>query len=119
MSLSEQTAELYGAMQQQIPSIQVEYAAQPEAQEPSCCVESSQPKRVRQLTDAGLDYYNKGKLEEAAKCYEEALALRADSMLALYSFGVVAGQLKRYEESKAAFERLLHVLENRGGGVDP
>ena len=73
---------------------------------------------MRQLTEAGLDYYNEGKLEEAAKCYEQALESCPDSMLALYSFGVISGQLKRYEESKAAFERLLRVLENRGS-IDP
>ena len=117
-SLSEQTADLYGAMQKQIPSIQVEDAAQPKRQEPSRCAESNQQEQVRQLTEAGLDYYNKGKLEEAAKCYEEALELCADSMLALYSFGVISGQLKRFEKSKEAFERLLRLLENRGI-IDP
>ncbi|MEN3333760.1 MAG: hypothetical protein V7641_3125 [Blastocatellia bacterium] len=65
-----------------------------------------------------MDHYNKGKLEEAAKCYEEALKLCADSMLAIYSFGVISGQLKRYKESKAAFERLLQLLETRES-VDP
>jgi tetratricopeptide (TPR) repeat protein len=118
-SLIDHTADLYGAMPKQIPSIQLEDLALPKHQEPSRSPESIQRGQVRQLNEAGQDYYNNGKLEEAAKCYEEALELRADSMLALYSFGVIAGQLKRYEESKAAFERLLRVLENRGSGVDP
>jgi tetratricopeptide (TPR) repeat protein len=112
------TGDLYGAMTKQIPLIPIEDLA-PAHQEPSRSPESIQRQQVRQLNEAGQDHYNNGRLEEAARCYEEALELCADSMLALYSFGVVAGQLKRYEESKAAFERLLRVLENRGGGVDP
>lgn len=118
-SLIDHTADLYGAMPKQIPSIQIEDMAPPEHQEPIRSPESIQRVQVRQLNEAGQDYYNNGKLEEAAKCYEEALELRADSMLALYSFGVIAGQLKRYEESKAAFERLLRVLENLGSTADP
>lgn len=118
-SLIDHTADLYGAMPKQIPSIQLEDLALAKHQEPSRSPESIQRGQVRQLNEAGQDYYNNGKLEEAAKCYEEALELCADSMLALYSFGVVAGQLKRYVQSKAAFERLLRVLENRGSGVDP
>src|SRR5712692_6403447 len=118
-SVIEQTAALYGAMQKQIPSIQVEDVALPKHQEPSRSPESIQQEQVRQLTKAGLGYYNNGKLEEAAKCYEEALELCPDSLLALYSFGVISGQLKRYEESKVAFERLLRVLETRGNVVDP
>lgn len=124
LSLIDPTADLYGAMQ--MPSTEVEDAALPKDQEPSCpesipiTARSGVPQHeeVKRLTEAGLDYYNSGKLEEAAKSYEEALKLCADSMPALYSFGVIVGQLKRYEESKAAFERLLRVLENRDI-VDP
>lgn len=118
-SLSEQTADLYGAMEKHIPSIQIEDMAPPKHQITIRSSESIQRAQVKQLNEAGQDHYNNGRLEDAAKSYEEALKLCADSMLALYSFGVVAGQLKRYEESKAAFERLLRVLENRRGGVDP
>ena len=114
----DQTADLYDAMPKHIPSIQVEDLALPKLQEPGHSPEAIQQEKVRQFTETGMEYYNNGKLEEAAKCYEEALKLRADSLLALYSFGVIAGQLKRYEESKAAFERLLRLLENRAS-VDP
>jgi tetratricopeptide (TPR) repeat protein len=114
-----QIAGLYGAMQKQIPSIQVEDVAMPKHQEPSRSPESIQQEQVRQLTEAGLDHWNNGKLEEADKCYEEALELCPDSMLALYGFGVTSGHLKRYEESKAAFERLLQLFEARGSMVDP
>jgi tetratricopeptide (TPR) repeat protein len=126
-SVIEQTADLYNAMPKHIPSILEEDPALPRHQEDS---QFSEPNRitektdgapqetVRRLTEAGLEYYNKGKLEEAAKCYEEALELRADSIVALYSIGAIWGHLKRYEESKAAFERLLRLLENRGS-VDP
>lgn len=119
LSLIDRTDDLYGAMEKHIPSIQIEDMAPPKHQEPIRSPESIQRVQVRQLNEAGQDHYNNGRLEEAARCYEEALELCADSMLALYSFGVVAGQLKRYEQSKAAFERLLRVLENRGNGVDP
>jgi len=128
-SVIEQTADLYNAMPKHIPSILEEDRALPPHQEesrfpdPNRNTEKSggvpQQETVRRLTEAGLDYYNNGKLEEAAKCYQEALELCPDSMLALYSFGVISGQLKRYEESKAAFERLLRLLENRGNVVDP
>jgi tetratricopeptide (TPR) repeat protein len=117
-SVIDQTADLYDAMPKHIPAIQVEDPALPKPQEPSRSPESIQQKKVRQLTETGMDHYNNGKLEEAAKCYEEALELRSDSLLALYSFGVISGQLKRYEESKAVFERLLRLLENRES-VDP
>src|SRR5438128_1383678 len=109
---------LYAAMLKEIPSIPAEDAALAKDQDPSYPRESIR-EQVRQLNKAGLDYYHNGKLEEAAKCYEEALGLYPDSMLALYSFGVMTGQLERYEESKAAFERLLRVLEGRGNVVDP
>ena len=123
LSLIDQTADLYGAMQ--IPSIQVEDAVLPKEQEPSTpelipITGSGVPQHeeAKRLTEAGLDYYNSGKLEEAAQSYGEALELCPESTLALYSFGVIAGQLKRYEESRVAFEDLLRLLENRGI-VDP
>jgi len=114
-----ETGDLYGAMQKHIPSIQVEEVTLPKHQEPSPSTAPRHEEQVRQFTDAGLDYYNNGKLEEAAKCYKQALELYADSMLALYSFGVISGHLKRYEESKAAFERLLRLLESQGSVVEP
>lgn len=114
LSLIDQTNDLYGAMGKHIPSIQIEDMAPPKHQEPVRSSDSIQRVQVSQLNAAGQDHYNNGRLEEAARCYEEALELCANSMLALYSFGVVAGQLKRYEQSKAAFERLLRLLENRG-----
>lgn len=127
-SMIDQTADLYDAMPKQIPSIQVEDPALPFHQEESRFPDPNritaksggvpQQETVRRLTEAGLDYYNNGKLEEAAECYRKALELRADNKVALYTLGVISGQLKRYEESKAAFERLLRLLENRGS-VDP
>ncbi len=119
LSLSDQTADLYRAMQKQIPSIQVEDEALGNHQELSRSDESSQHEQVKELTEAALESYNNGKLEEAAKCYQAALDLCPDSLLALYSFGVISGQLKRYEESMASFDRLLGLLEDRGSAVDP
>jgi tetratricopeptide (TPR) repeat protein len=77
------------------------------------------PEEIRRLTEAGFDNYKNGKLEEAAECYRKALDLRADNEAALYSIGVISGQLKQYDESKKAFERLARLLEGLGSRVDP
>lgn len=121
LSVTDQTRDLYGAMH--IPSNQVGDAGLPMIQDPSRSPDSiaiaarggdtPQHEKLRQLTEAGLGYYNQGKFEEAAKYYEEALDLCPDSMPALISFGAIAGHLRRYEESKGAFERLLRLLEKQ------
>ncbi|MEK6300257.1 MAG: tetratricopeptide repeat protein [Acidobacteriota bacterium] len=123
LTLTDQTHDLYGAMH--IPLVPVEDAALLMLEEPNRSPIAAtdfgtpQQEKLRHLTEAGLDYYNDGKLEEAAKSYEEALELCPDSLRALYSFGVICGHLKRYEESKGAFKRLLRLLEKRRNMVDP
>jgi tetratricopeptide (TPR) repeat protein len=62
------------------------------------------------ILEAGREHYDAGNLEEAAACYRVALQLRKDSLNALYSLGVISGQLHRYEEAKEMFTRLLDLL---------
>jgi|SRR5215469_3569362 len=73
---------------------------------------------MRRLIALGRAYYDQGKLEDAAECFRKALEVRPNGLAALYALGVIAGQLKRYEESKEAFERLVPLLEHLGGAVD-
>src|SRR5262249_10219114 len=73
---------------------------------------------VRRLLVLGRTYYDQGNLEDAAECFRKALDLRPNGFAALYALGVIAGQLKRYEESKEAFERLVPLLEPLGDAVD-
>jgi tetratricopeptide (TPR) repeat protein len=98
-SVADQAAELYPGM---LPVIEAAGST------------LAPPDRVRQLTEEGLGFYNDGKLEEAAECYRKALEISPDNRLALYALGVISGQLKGYDESKAAFERLALLLKDLG-----
>ena len=125
--LTDQTAHFYEELPKHITSIQVReqvppwYQTERSSPEPNRTNATrnpeSQQEDVKRLTEAGLDCYNNGKLEEAAECYRKALELHPDSIVALYTLGVASGQLKRYEESKEAFERLLRLLEGLGSVV--
>ena len=63
------------------------------------------------LLEAGKQYYADGRLEAAADCYREALGIRKDSMTALYSLGIISGQLHQYREAKELFSRRLELLQ--------
>ena len=112
-----------------ILSIPLDVGAQPNHQsagrslEPDLTTAASssdaQQAKVKRLTDEGFDFYSDRHLEEAAECFRKALDLSADSLIALYNLGVVSGELGRYEESKASFERLVRSLEELGDAANP
>lgn len=127
-SVCDQTTQIYDAMSKHLPSIRSEdawYLCQNRKSgslDPNRIANNDdEPRRteVRQLTEEGLEFYNAGRLEEAADCYKKALELCAESNVALYNLGVISGELKRYEESKAAFQHLVRSLKELGDVVDP
>ncbi|HWX40538.1 MAG TPA: tetratricopeptide repeat protein [Blastocatellia bacterium] len=74
---------------------------------------------ARRLDDEGLDYYLKGDLQRAAESFRKALELSPDSKAALYSLGMVSGQLGRFEESRDYFSHLVRILDGEGDAIDP
>lgn len=124
-SVVAETSDLYNAIPKDLASVlegdpklaphQAENPS-PEPMQATNSTGESQHRTLKRFTDVGLEAYNHGKLEEAAKNFEEALALCAGRMLPLYCLGVIYGQLKRYEDSRDAFERFLHLLEKQGSG---
>ena len=118
LSLIDQTADLYGAMQ--IPSIQVEDAVLPKDNRPSSpdSISITAGSGVRMKKRSGSPRRDSTTTTVASWKRRPSLtgssgALPGEHVAAQYSFGVIAGQLKRYEESRVAFERLLRLLENR------
>src|SRR5262245_39445412 len=113
-SMIDQTAGLYEA----IPPLELtepDLSSGKEARQ----IGGANEEEVRRLTEAGSNHYENREFEEAAECYRKALELGPDSVVNLYNLGVASGQLKRYSESKGAFERVLRLLENLGSVVDP
>jgi tetratricopeptide (TPR) repeat protein len=130
VNVIDQTVDLYDKSLKHVSSIALEEdPSLPASQtaDDSSGVTSSNPQsggklqheRVRELAKTGSDLYDNGKLEEAAECYRKALELCPYSKVALYTLGVITGQLKRYEESRSAFNRLVLLLEDAENGVDP
>ena len=125
----DRTSDLYDAMPVFIPSIRADDSTPSgEAGENSSLEPNGVDVRsgglplrdeVTRLIETAADFYRNGKLDESAACYRKALELRADSKISLYSLGVISGHLQRYEESKAAFDRLLRLLEDLGSNVEP
>ena len=122
----DQTACPYEAMPKHITSIQIQEQSPPSYQNESNSPEPNvtiarithepQQEDVKRLIEAGLASYNNGELEEAVEYYSRALEISADDAVLLYNLAVVFGDLERYEESRAAFARLV---ENSGGLLDP
>src|SRR5215467_12832537 len=74
---------------------------------------------VRRLSDEGLNYYLQGDSQQAAEFFRRALELRPDNAAALYSLGMIYGQLGRHEESRECFWRLVQRLDAQNKTVDP